>query len=298
MATNKFDVLPKKDMSKVKKDISDIKKKLDGKTIANGKKSLKLIPHEDVSEVKKDIKDIKKTLSSKLKTKKTRVKTTKFDNYYDLMPHKRITKLEEEVITLKAKLSDTKKAARKAKVKAPAARKGAAKKDSSSLEKSMNKLSHSINNLIRLFEIAGKAEESESAAVSSSSTTEISQSSAAVTVQPAAPSVESQDVVRALVELRDKIAELSAENEEMAKGILVIAEMLKESLPEKKQELDSFGKEFSGQSQFGQPEQQDDLPPLPPLESMPDTTMHQANMDMSDLSNMQQRPPERRRSLF
>lgn len=278
MATRKYDVLKKRDMTVVKKDIKDIKKKLVGKTLVSNKKSMKLIPHEDVTDVKRDIKEIKNTLNKKVVVKKAPAKTTKFDNYYDLMPHKKLEKLEEEVIILKEKLKtkNAKKKARKAPArKALSAPAAAPEKDSKSIEKSMNKLSRSINNLMRLFEIAEKQPAAASGSSESMNISETLMQSSESTTHLSSES--NEELISTLRELRDKISELSMENEEMAKGILVIAEMLKESLPEgKSQEIEnnvanSYDKRDAFAA-FNSPmhDKEGDMPPLPPLESLPD----------------------------
>jgi len=228
-----------------------------------------VLPKKDMSKVKKDIKYIKKTLTKRLGTQKKKASPAKFDNYYDLMPHKRIKRLEDQVVILKKKLNEKKPKKLKARKIAPR------KKETQSIERSMNKLSSSLNNLIRLFEIAGK----DTAAQSPKSSPQKNLGG---------------DLAGILIEIRDKLAELSMENEEMAKGILVAVEMLKESIPEKSvKELGStFENSFEKKdifSAFGQ-EREKDLPPMPPLDSMPDSSFPQ------DIGI--QRQQDKRRSMF
>jgi hypothetical protein len=277
MVTKRYDVLPKKAMSKVSKDIKDIKKKLKGKTVVRNKNSLKLIPKKDVSDVKKDIRDIKNTLKAKLKTdapkkagRAKKAKVMRLGNYYDILPHRKVERLEEEVISLKGKLKNKQP---KKKIVAKKARKSAVKKivpkiqadkEMKNLERSVNKLSGSINRLMRLFEIAQKEPDVAPAAAESQPQA----------MSNAAPGL-NDEVVKALVELKEKISELSMENEEMAKGILVVAEMLKEALPERK-EMEPTGMPPEGVpiksetfAAFGGSEKNEEVP-LPPLDSMPD----------------------------
>jgi hypothetical protein len=229
MATN--DILPSKDVQQVKKDLKDIKKKLTKKkSKVERKKVYEVVPHKDLLSVKRDISDIKQTIDTKAKKEKTPreiIRVTKFDNYYDMLPHKRIKELELEIKGLKEKLRKKQgKTALKKKrhsVSAPSAR----------LISSMHKLSIGIDGLLQLLEKADefiRTEGTAPAALAAPAATSIS--STEVVSQPGAQ-IDLSPLIDKLVGINQRLDELSIENEEMAKGILVVAEMLKENPPAK-----------------------------------------------------------------
>lgn len=257
----KYDILPSKDMQKVKKDLTDIKNKLSTKKPRRSKKRvLKVVPYNDVVDVRKDLKDIKKTLirTTPGKTRRKLGNVTHYDNYYDILPHQTVKELEFQLTSLKDKLKKKGKSGKKGKSVYSASTKR--------LMTSMNRLNKSISNLVMLFEKADeflKAPESAPLNISTTSST----TSTKVDLSPMASE---------LGEVKARLEELSAENEEMAKGILVIAEMLKENPPQKKQEqiltqelystpADSGFSEPSASTSFNVPP-----PPLPPINQQHD----------------------------
>ncbi len=223
----RYDILPSKDMQKVKKDLKDIKKKLSKKkTKVKRKQSYKVLPHKDVVEVKKNLKDIKKTLDKKAvseKAPKPVVKVTRFDNYYDMLPHKKVKELELQLTTLKGKLKQTKG---KQETKE---RKNLLPKTTKQLLNSMSKLNKSISALLELFEKADETLKSPGAEQ--------------VTISTASGTIDMTPLTNELSAVKSRLEDLSAENEEMAKGILVIAEMLKENPPTKKQDSSDKSKD-------------------------------------------------------
>jgi predicted nucleic acid-binding Zn-ribbon protein len=223
MATSRYDILPSKDIQTVKKDLKDIKKKLTKKkSKVEKKKVYKVLSHRDIVGVKRDITEIKQTIDSKTKKEKTPreiIRVTKFDNYYDMLPHKRIKELEIEIKGLKQKLK-----AKKSKA-APKKGRHAVSASSAKLISSMQKLSTGINGLLQLFEKADELMRTEGTSPSSPAASPI----------PAMPGVvmpahiDIEPLLDKFTEVNQRLDELSMENEEMAKGILVVAEMLKEN---------------------------------------------------------------------
>lgn len=219
----KYDILPSKDMQKVKKDLTDIKKTLKTKKISPKKRrTLKVLPYNDVVEVKQDLKDIKKTLTRNSAAGSTRRKlgnVTRFDNYYDMLPHQTVKELENQLTNLKTKLKNKrdKTAEKKRRSKLPFATR--------QLLSTMNRLNSSITSMIQLLEKADelmKAPESAPVTINTPSSV------------PA--TIDLGPIAGELSEVKARLEELSIENEEMAKGILVIAEMLKEMPSMKKPE--------------------------------------------------------------
>jgi hypothetical protein len=223
MADTTYDILPNKDIQKVKSDLKDIKKKLTKKpTLVEDKKVYKVLPHKTLVGVKKDITEIKDTINRKAKQQKpaAAAKATKFDNYYDMLPHKKIRELDLQIRNLKEKLrkKQDKVKPKKKKVQANPA-----------VVASMRQLSDKIARLLQIFEAADKAlgGEGTSTTTTTVSNTVLSAEGATTDITPLAAKLD---------EIKTRLDELSAENEEMAKGILVIAEMLKENPPVKKAE--------------------------------------------------------------
>ena len=127
---------------------------------------------------------------------------------YDLMPHKEILKLKKEVQELRKAL--TEKKVEKPAAKGTKAKKGADVVKRDDISPSIEKLSYSINNLLELFTIAGeeiKAEEHHK------------------------PHEHLSNMNMHLDKLNKNMETLIRHNEEIAKGILVVAEMMKEHLP-------------------------------------------------------------------
>jgi hypothetical protein len=243
----RYDILPSRDMQKVKKDLKDIKKKLSKKkTQIKRRQSFKVLPHKDVVVVKKDISDIKRTLEKKTirgKPQPQLVRVTRFDNYYDMLPHKRIKQLELQLTSLRDKL---RKKRDKAEVKK--SRKNLLPRSTRQLLNSMNRLNTSITSMLHLFE---KADEM-------LKTAEI----APEIVTTPSGTADLSPLVNELGEIKSRLEELSAENEEMAKGILVIAEMLKENPPANKSESQKSGDisfDFVPKPEAPKPE---DIPPM------------------------------------
>jgi len=127
---------------------------------------------------------------------------------YDLLPHKEIVKLNNEITELRKVLAEKrmeKTVTKQTNVKGEA--KFVTKED---ISPSIEKLSESINNLLELFKIAGeeiKAEEHHK------------------------PHEHLNSINNHLDNLNKRIDILIGHNEEIAKGILVVAEMMKEHLP-------------------------------------------------------------------
>ena len=127
---------------------------------------------------------------------------------YDLMPHREIVKLKKEVAELKKALVD--KGANKPATKGAKPKKGADIVVHKDISPSIEKLSKSMDNLLELFKIAGeeiKAEEHHR------------------------PHEHLRNMSGNLGDLNAKMDTLIRHNEEIAKGILVVAEMMQEHLP-------------------------------------------------------------------
>ena len=113
---------------------------------------------------------------------------------YDLLPHKEIVKLRDEIKQLKKQLAG----------------KGGLRETKSIETPSMEKLSKSIDELLELFKTAGEELKAEDHHV---------------------PHENLNSMDEHLEKLNRKMNTLIMHNEEIAKGILVVAEMIKDHLP-------------------------------------------------------------------
>lgn len=117
---------------------------------------------------------------------------------YDLMPHKEIVKLRNEVNVLRQQVGE------------PKAKKPAKVVPTKELTDSIDKLSASMNDLLNLFQVAGEDIKKE---------------------EHHQPEKHLSSMNSHLDNLNKKMETLIKHNEEIAKGILVVAEMIQEHLP-------------------------------------------------------------------
>ncbi|OGM02949.1 hypothetical protein A3K72_01765 [Candidatus Woesearchaeota archaeon RBG_13_36_6] len=197
---------------------------------------------------------------------------------YDLMPHKEIEKLRSEIQELRKELAQ-RQAPKSITKETP--KKEADVVTKQDISPSIEKLSKSIDSLLELFKLAGediKAEEHHQ------------------------PDNHLNNMNIHLDNLNNKMNILIRHNEEMAKGILVVAEMMKEHLPAINDNTKTTMRQVM-QPQMPMPIQRPSRPaqvpkPPRPMFAGPGQSRSPPNFPMQGLDDFQKPVPKKRELLF